>query len=223
MFTREHLRMLDIINIYFKTFGGISSVVRILGMTENTTNVLSGNEIPDKGILVIEFSDETKSEIFVTVIKDFSETNTYTLFHEDALPIVLQEKIKKLNDILFRSELRKEFRYEIGLKNWQQFGLSKADCSFIDSSNAFIRCIINNASIHGVLITGTLSHVKIGEKVIFTCSFEETIKLSGIVINASSCGNGFFRYSLRFLEPLSIIWCNHIVEYGDYLENTLSY
>ena len=31
----------------------------------------------------------------------------------------------------------------------------------------------------------------------------------------------YFRYSMRFLEPLSLLWCNHIISYGDYLDNLL--
>ena len=63
---------------------------------------------------------------------------------------------------------------------------------------------------------------EIGDKASLICDFEkEKLKLPGIVISAESAVSGYFRYSLRFLEPLSLSWCNHIVEYGDYLDNQL--
>ncbi len=221
MFSKEHLRALGINNIYFKTFGGLTDVIRIISLNNYTTTVSSGGELAEKGILVIEENDN-QIEIFVSVIKNFSEINTFTLFHEDPFPDYFQVKVNNLNNILSSSEKRKEFRYEVGLKNWQKFGLTKPECIFSDGSH-ITKNIINNASIHGVLLTGTRSHTLIGEKVIFTCAFEEIIKLQSILINSTSCGNGYFRYSLRFLEPLSLTWCNHVLNYGDLLDNTLDY
>lgn len=221
MYSREHLRALGINNIYFKNFGGITEIIHIISLNNFTTTVSSGGNLVEKGVLVIE-TEEMKIEIFVSVIKDFSEINTFTLFHEDPFPEYFQNKVNSLNSILSSSEKRKEFRYEVGLKNWQKFGLKKPECAFIDG-NYITKTIINNVSIHGALLTGARSHTLIGEKVIFTCNFDEIIKLQSILINSSACGNGYFRYSLRFLEPLSLTWCNHVLNYGDYLDNTLDY
>lgn len=222
MYSREHFRLLKIKNIYFKTTGGITTLIRIMNINPYTTNIISSNDIPEIGILCIEMENRLV-QVLVTVIKDFTETNTYTLFHEDPLPDELIHGINKINEVMSSSDQRKEIRYEIGMKNWQQFGLSRADVFFTEKNNNQIKCIINNASIHGVLLTGVRSHIMIGEKVVFNCKFETQVQQQCIVINTASCGNGYFRYSLRFLEPLSFIWCNHIIDYGDFLENDVLY
>ena len=73
------------------------------------------------------------------------------------------------------------------------------------------------------LETPTSGQIKIGDKVTFGCTFtDSSLKQSAIVINSDYAASTYFRYSLRFLEPLSLIWCNHILNYGDYLENLLS-
>lgn len=224
MFTREHLRLLDIKNIYFKTFGGITTLIQIVNMNENTTTIITSDEVAEKGILYIELSNESKIEMFVSSIKDFAEKNTFTLFYEDPLPEEFIFKLQKLNSIIKTSEQRKELRYEIGLDNWKQFGLKKPDIIFTEKNLNQTKCVINNVSIHGVLLTGIRSNINIGDKVFFICDFEEKqIKQLSIVINVAKCGTGYYKYSLRFLEPLSLIWCNHIIDYGDYLENLLSY
>lgn len=226
MVGKEYLEVLNISNIYFTDLGGISSLLRIVNINNTKATVISGNELPNIGKFIIELKSNTDVNnhivILVNVIKDFTENNTYTLFYDDPLPPFFELQLNKLNEIVYTSENRKDLRYDVGLKNWQNFGLSKPDVYFMEG-NVPVKCIINNASIHGVLLTGSRSHIKIGDKVTFGCTFTDScLKQSAIVINSDYAASTYFRYSLRFLEPLSLIWCNHILNYGDYLENLLS-
>lgn len=226
MVSKEFLERLNINNIYFRSFGGITTILRPENITSEKTTVVCGNELPEKGILTIDTEEKNtlqkrRIEIFVSVIKDFSMNNSFTLFFEDPLPQDFEKELIIINDILKKSDSRREFRYDIGMNNWNTFGLTRPDLNLL-FANGNIKCIISNASIHGAMLTGNRSMIKIGDKASLLCDFEEEkLKLPGIVISADSAAGGYFRYSLRFLEPLSLSWCNHIVEYGDYLENQL--
>lgn len=222
MVGKEYLGMLNIKNIYFTDSGGLTSLLRIVNIDDTKTTVITDSRLPQNGRLVIDLINDSQNfVIFVSVVKDFSENNTFTLFYEDPLPETFSKKINKLNSIIYRCEKRKFLRYEVGLKNWKTFGLVKPEVFFMQGSDR-VKCIINNASINGVLLTGLRSHIKIGDKVIFTCSFFDTyLKQPAVIINASCPASSWFRYSLRFLEPLNINWCNHILDYSEYLENLL--
>ena len=226
MVTREFLEQLDIKNIFFRNIGGITNVINIIDFATEKATVSCGNELPQNGILVIDTVNKNtlekkRIELLVSSIKDFSITNTYTLFYEDPLPFDFQEKIIRLNELLKKSESRKELRYNVGLDNWKQFGLTRPD-NILSFTNGNIKCIISNASIHGTLLTGERSHIQIGDKAILSLLFDDgKINLTGIIINAVQAAESYFRYSMRFLEPLSLLWCNHIISYGDYLDNLL--
>ena len=224
MVSKEFYERLNIQNIYFRSFGGITTILRPETFTPEQATVVCGSELPEKGILTIDTENtlqKRRIEIFVSVIKDFSMNNSFTLFFEDPLPQDFEEELVSINEILKKSDSRREFRYDIGINNWNKFGLTRPDLN-LSFANGNIKCIISNASIHGALLTGNRSMIKIGDKAALLCDFEEKkLKLPGIVINADSAAGGYFRYSLRFLEPLSLTWCNHIVEYGDYLENQI--
>lgn len=226
MVTREFLEQLDVKNMFFRSFGGITSVITLIDFSTEKATISCGNELPVNGILVIDTLDKNtleqkRIELFTSVIKDFSITNTYTLFYEDPLPFLFQEKLNRLNELMKKSESRKEFRYNVGLDNWKQFGLTRPDL-LLAFDNGSVKCIITNASIHGTLLTGSRSLVKIGDKAKLGLSFEDgKANLTGIIVSAVPAADSYFRYSMRFLEPLSLLWCNHIINYGDYLENLL--
>lgn len=226
MVGKEFLEQLNISNIFFKTFTGITSILTIVSFTETQLTVYTDNELTDKGKLTIDILDKKtlkkeRIELFVTTIKDYSMNNTFTLFLEDALPEDFTIKLINLNNIFKKSNNRKDIRYNVGLKNWKQFGLLKPDLFFICGTSK-VKCIISNASIHGALLTGERSLVQIGNKVDLICYFEEKpIILKAILISAESIKSNFFKYSIRFLEPLSLSWCNHIIEYGESLENMI--
>lgn len=226
MVSREFLEQLDITNIFFRSIGGITNVITPIDFSTEKTIVSCGNELPQNGFLVIDIENKNtlekkRIEILVSPIKDFSITNTYTLFYEDPLPFDFQEKLNRLNEILKKSENRKEFRYNVGLDNWKQFGLTRPDL-LLSFDNGTAKCIISNASIHGTLLTGTRSLIKIGDKAKLNLVFEDGKSiLPGIIISAEPAAENYFRYSMRFLEPLSLLWCNHIISYGDYLDNLI--
>lgn len=228
MVSKEFLERLNIKNIYFRSFGGITTLLCLEAFSTEKATVVCGNELPENGILTIDTEDKTtlhkhRIEIFVSVIKDFSMNNSFTLFYEDPLPQEFGQEVENINSIQKKSENRKEFRYDIGMTGWNTFGLTKPD-QLLLFANGSAKCIISNASIHGVMLTGNRAMIKIGDKASLICNFtEETLKLPGIVISADSVSGGYFRYSLRFLEPLSLSWCNHILDYGDYLENLICY
>ena len=88
MVTREFLEQLDIKNIFFRSIGGITSVITIIDFATEKATVSCGNELPQNGILVIDTVNKNtlekkRIELLVSSIKDFSITNTYTLFYED--------------------------------------------------------------------------------------------------------------------------------------------
>lgn len=228
MVSKEFLERLNIKNIYFRSFDGITTLLCIETFSAEKTTVVCGSELQEQGILTIDTEDKNtllknRIEIFVSVIKDFSMNNSFTLFFEDPLPQKFRQEVENINSIQKKSEKRKEFRYDIGMNGWNTFGLIRPG-QLLLFANGSTKCIISNASIHGVMLTGNRTMIKIGDKASLICYFvKETLKLPGIIISADSVSGGYFRYSLRFLEPLSLSWCNHILDYGDYLENLICY
>ncbi len=225
MVSKEFLNKIDVKNIFFRNCGGITSIITLILFDSMKATIFCSSEITENGILIIDRIKENfqkeRIEIFVTAIKDYSQNNTWTLFFEDPLPEDFENKVNKLNNLLQKSEKRKEFRYEIGLENWKDFGLS-SPAQLLTVDNHSIKCIISNASIHGALLTGERSLIKIGSKANLICHFsDKKVKLNCIVINASIAATNYYRYSIRFLEPLSLSWCNHIIEYGDLRQNPL--
>ena len=53
--------------------------------------------------------------------------NSFTLFFEDPLPQDFEKELITINDILKKSDSRREFRYDIGMNNWNTFGLARPD------------------------------------------------------------------------------------------------
>ena len=213
MLGNDIMKYLEIKNVYFKNFGGITFVIRILEITIDKITIVSSGELPDKGILIIE-SNNSEYKIFTTVVKDFSMNNSYTLFLEDPLDINMQNKITEIENIKKDTEKRKEDRYDVGLNNWRLFGLKLPETSII-ASKEIVKCIISNASFHGVLLVGTRSFIKIGDRIIFQCQFNDiALKQEAIIVNSIPLKQNYFSYSLRFMNP-SLEWCKRILNYSN--------
>ena len=96
MVSKEFYERLNIQNIYFRSFGGITTILRPETFTPEQATVVCGSELPEKGILTIDTENKNtlqkrRIEIFVSVIKDFSMNNSFTLFFEDPLPQDFEE------------------------------------------------------------------------------------------------------------------------------------
>lgn len=213
----DKLQYLQVKNLYFKTAGGITTIINAVDITQTYCEVTTGNNLPESGFLVLQTS------VFEYVIKvtiNKNENGIYRLNYNQELNKVLLTRLIQLDNLKNKTNQRKEERYDVGLNNSDKFGLASPECYLLLQSGK-VKCIISNASIHGVLLIGERSFLKIGESVFFFSKFKNnlSVKQSGIVIAAENIKLNYFRYSLNFIEPISVVWQEKIISYSEALLN----
>lgn len=208
----EAIKFLEIKNIFFETDGGITTIINPIEFSTSFLLVNSSAKLPPFGKIVV-VTNTAEYKIDVKAI--FDKYNVYKLYLVSSLPEDLSLKIKDLNYISAESEKRKEERYEIGLENWEKFGLLKPECC-IQVHGEKIKCVISNASIHGVLLIGSRSFITIGQPVVFTCQFHLLHKISqqAVLVTSENLTKSYFKYALQFIDPVSIYWKKQIITYS---------
>lgn len=143
----------------------------------------------------------------------------FLLVFEEPLEESLVRKVFEVARTLRSAGRRTENRYEIGIEGAKRFGLASPVVELSDGmQNA--KCIISNASLLGVLLTGDRSHISIGSPVCLKCKFadEKHVVLQksvAVSIGRASSSSSHFFYSLHFVEPVSFIWQKHIASVSD--------
>ena len=186
----------------------------------NTWTVLSGSELPHAGIISL---DSNGVSISLNVLISSENNDEYGIYRylmtfTKALPNELISKIISYQKILENNNKRCEERYYIGLKDYNRFGLRTADQTFYYNHEIPVKFILNNISIHGAMITGEKAEIKISETVI-TLVFafqhpEEYLMQKALAVHIEQKAEKLFRYSLRFLDPISIILQQRIYLYS---------
>lgn len=207
--SKEMLRYLDIRNIFFRSDGGITSVVQPLFIELRNMVVISGNRLQETGALVIVTQTaEYRIPVKTERTSSLAVSACWTLVYLDVVPDAFAEKIIELKKIMRKSGRRAEERFDIGMKRWQQFGLISPMVD-MHVENQHVRCVVSNASFHGALLTGERSSARIGSPCRLICAFADgVVTQCASIVNAANTKNSgtYYDYSLHFLEPVSIMW-----------------
>lgn len=212
----EVLGYLGINNTYFEIANGITTTVKPLYIERNSWEIISASKLPNTGNLIIEFSNNEKTSVECSVLENKTEhINSYTLSFTNKLNSPFLDKLSKVKNINAESEQRREERYLVGLAKWKEFGLSHPE-TFLVHNSINCKCIINNVSVHGVLLTGETASISKNEVVNFICEFEnfKSILQSALIVNCQNLVKNYSRYSLQFLDPISLTWQERLIEYS---------
>ena len=216
--SNEVLSYLGIKNSFFCFPGGITAMIKPLYIEKNKWEVLSSSTLPSCGTLVLEVKDSPKVEILCTVNESDNENiNSYILFFQNDLDSVFLDKLSKFKKVTKESEGRKEARFNVGLDNWQTFGLLHPEVFLIANKKNY-KCVINNVSFHGALLTGETAPIQQNETGInFLCRFDKpkiNVLQHALVVNCQNLQKNYSRYSLQFLDPVSLAWQERLLEYA---------
>lgn len=215
--SNESLNYLGIKNTYFDFSDGITTVIKPIHIDLYKWEIISGSELSNQGKLIIEFDTNEKIVLPCTVLKSNElDFNTYILKFSENINSIFAEKLQNFKKITSGSEKRKERRYDVGLENWRVFGLTKPEVYLYHNKKNY-KCVINNVSVHGTLLTGETAPISNNETVNFVCNFHnpiENIIQTAILINCNNLGSNYSRYSLQFTDPVSFVWQERIDQYS---------
>lgn len=206
------LKFLEITNCYFKYSDSAETIIiKPIIIDVSFWIVMAANNIPQGGKLVIHTDEIYALDVETEPYMFEDDDTTYVkLCFTQQIPEELQSRITKYTILRQFSEKRKEERYDIGLANWELFGLEKAEQKLFHNKNSSIKCIISNISVHGALVTGKAAYIRIGENVAkLYCTFNnpiDTIMQSALIVRIDKKTSQLYRYSLRFIEPVSLGW-----------------
>lgn len=217
----ESLAYLGIDTMYCKNSDGTTVILEPLYIEPLSLSVLAGGTLENarRLCIIMKTGDEYTIKIRAEKTRDELFAGCWNIIFLETLPFVLTDKIIYLNKVDTESGRRSEERYEITTANAKKFGMKNAFCS-ITAGFKTIRCVLLNASVHGVLLAGEHARIAHGSPVTFHCPF-----LSGYVAqnaaivtirNAGMSGD-YYSYALHFSEPVSFVWKQKIIGYRDAL------
>ena len=209
----DALKFMNIIETFFTTDSMEQIIVRPIFMEMNRWIVAASAPIVSPGTLKIvttEQNIEIPCDTESVSIEMFS--NCYMLIFKKNLPDEMCLKLLFLKKTVRNCTRRSEERFEIGTSNFKKFGFSSPVQYFLYNDQK-IQCLVNNASVHGAMITSRMSEIKTGERIKLLFSFEnpsEKIVQFAIVVNRNCISGNYLRLSLCFLEPISFLWQKRI-------------
>ncbi len=236
------LRFIGIKHCYFLYPDGKTEVVKPLKITETGWTVIAASKqraadkqraavkqraderVTGEQRLVIQTAEPDDSlTVPVQVVPcdtDAFGNNCLELIFPEPFPEWLERRIAEYRRIILSSEKRSEERYEVGLGGWKGFGLRSAEQRLLAGSKP-VKALLNNVSIHGSLITAESAPVKAGETITKLCCVfagpEEYVFQNAVVVRVERKTERLYRYSLRFVEPIALIWQKRIELYRQYL------
>lgn len=216
--SNEVINYLGIKNTYFLLADGITSLVKPMYIAPQKWEIISASPLPEFGTLIIELRNNVKYSVLCSVSQLSNNFNSYLLMFENQLDQAFIDRLSKFHQITSASEKRRESRYNIGIENWKTFGLSKPEVQIVFDSKTY-KCIINNVSVHGALLTGeTASISQNGSMINFVCSFNDpaaNVFQNALIVNCQNLQKNYSRYSLQFLDPVSFIWQERIQKFEE--------
>ena len=217
--SKEVLSSMGIKNIFYEFPGGITCLLRPLYLEVGRWICTASAELSVTGFIAV---NETKYAVHSERTAGLDYPNTWIITFEQPVDITLQQKIIEYKKTARKSEKRSEQRYEIGMKNWKEFLLEKPDVT-LKTKTQKIRCILNNVSVHGALLTGEAAAVKKYESGIFLCcsfvSPSEHIIQEGLCVNTQYLDKGYCRYSIQFISPISFSWQKRVQAFSENAES----
>lgn len=210
----EICKYLNISNLFLELPSSVTVIVIPVKINEDVLTISSSVHLENKGILKIELKTGELYSIACDIQKITEKNNNYNCYFLCSLPESIKIQIGQLNHISEIRNKRTEIRFDVGLDNWENFGLTKPECLFLNK-NIPVKCLISNASVHGLLLVGQRSSIKIGEIAFFSClSKEGPINIQAVLVKSTNLTTTYFSYGFRLLEPLPIAWLKLINDYS---------
>lgn len=212
------LKFLGIESLVFEYENGkTSSLVLEYFTDENDFAVFSSLPLSENGKVRIEtFGRNLIFDCETSEIRN--SLGEYKITFSEPLPKAILEKIAEYRALKIIAEKRREERFEVGLKKTDDFFLARPDQYLIYLKDRKIRCILNNVSFHGALITGETSALKINENIVqLAVRFVnpiETVLQPAVVARIELCTKELARYSLKFIEPFSTSWQQRVENFS---------
>ena len=222
-------KFLELENIFYKFSDGSTSLIRPFQLELDKWLVFAArelileSEIEGKGNLVL--ITKTKEVLSIPVI-------AYVKYEDDIgkfwclsflqqLPTIIAKKVFDYKKIILSTSKRKENRYDVGISGAKFFKLAQPDCIML-VSNIKVKCIFTYVSIHGALLIGQKAVFKKNDtRITIVADFlvpNEKISQKGVIVNSERMPNELIRYSIKFIEPISILWQKRIRDYSILLE-----
>ena len=166
----ESLSYLGIDSMFCRNGDGTTVILEPLYIEPQSLSVLAGGTLENARRLCITMKtgNEYVIKIRAEKIRDELFTECWNIILLEILPFDLTDKIIYLNKIDTESGRRSEERYEITTANAKKFGMKNAFCS-VTAGIETIRCVLLNASVHGVLLAGERARIAQGSPVTFHC------------------------------------------------------
>lgn len=217
----DMLQFLGIDSVFFDFDNGMQTLLRPEKINGSEWICITNTELSSFGKIKLQMNDSTYVFKIMTELLD-SFIHEYKITFLEKLPEPLAAKLEEYNKLVNSIERRKEERFDIGLKHWQDFNLKSADQMIYFHNNNSLKCIFNNVSVHGAMITGESSELKPNEDVIklsvIFADIDEAIMQPAVICRISHKSKELFCYSLKFLEPLSLAWQKQIELFASKLE-----
>jgi hypothetical protein len=223
------LSFIGIRNCYFLYPDGKTGIVKPLKITETGWTVIAGESVSGRQRLIIQ-TEKADNILDVPVLaapceKEVLGKNCLEIIFPEPFPEWFEQRIAEYRRIILSSEKRSEQRYDVGLTGWKSFGLRSGEQRLF-ALNKPVKAFLNNVSIHGSLITAEQvprepALVKAGETMAKLCCIfsypEEYVFQNAVVVRVEQKTPRLYRYSLRFVEPVALIWQKRIELYRQYL------
>jgi len=177
-------------------------------------------DLPKEGSIVIQLKDGRESRINCSVHKDNNSEyyNSYILELTSEVDKEIIKKLEKFKLLSSESEKRAGARFNIGLENWKSFGLNTPEVLLYLNKKSY-KCIIENVSCSGVLLTGESSPIQQSDVGIsFVCGFKNpriNVIQKAMVVRCQMLKKAYAKYSLHFLDPVSLTWLERILKYAE--------
>lgn len=145
----------------------------------------------------------------------------FLIIFTEPLPVELARKIMQMKKTVRSCSRRSEERFDVGIKNYGKFGFASA-VQFLKYRERKIKCMVNNVSVHGAMITSGRAGALQGERIQLLFSFEnpdEKIILPALVAGIRHASDEYECLSLSLSEPLSFLWQQRILSYSRLVQN----
>jgi hypothetical protein len=204
------LKYISVDNVFFRYSDGSTCVIAPVKISWRAWLVSSSRPLEQSGILCVQCIDSLY-ELPVAAESAGEEgygSCAWTVVFRSRLPVSLAQAIARYEKVISADSRRSEERFDVGTAFWQQFGLLRPDQKFF-FEGSFYRFIINNASMHGALITGEKSPCREKDVIQLCFVFKKLtmyIYQQSLIVRRQQMTETLFRYSLSFIEPVSIYW-----------------
>lgn len=218
----DGLKFLAIRESFFISGSGSQAIIRPLQMETDKWVVAASDFLEPEGTVRILTENDCcimlSARTETAGMDGFSKC--FLIIFTEQLPVSLAQKIMQMKKTVRSCSRRSEERFDVGIKNYGRFGLSAA-VQFLRYRTQKIKCMVNNVSVHGAMVTSGRLGVLQGERLHLLFSFsnpDEKLILPALVAGIRHVSDEYECLSLRLSEPLSFLWQQRILRYADLVQ-----